>query len=87
MVLGFDRASKKVFTSNGYINYDYMVLAPGIEYDYSRIGVNDPESQLRLYNDYPGGFVNSSELITIKRKLNSRKVGDTMLATTYCMIS
>jgi sulfide dehydrogenase [flavocytochrome c] flavoprotein subunit len=79
MVLGFDRASKKVFTSNGYINYDYMVLAPGIEYDYSRIGVNDPESQMRLYNDYPGGFVNSSELITIKRKLNSFKGGTFVL--------
>jgi len=78
-VLGFDRESKKVFTSNGYINYDYMVLAPGIEYDYSRIGVDDPEEQIRLYNDYPGGFVNSSELITIKRKLHSFKGGTFVL--------
>jgi NADH dehydrogenase FAD-containing subunit len=74
-VLGFDRDSKKVFTTNGYINYDYMVLAPGIEYDYSRIGVDDPEAQMRLYNNYPGGFVNSSELITIKRKLQTFKGG------------
>jgi len=74
-VLGFDRISKKVYTSSGYINYDYMVLAPGIEYNYSGIGVDDPELQMRLYNDYPGGFVNSSELITIKRKLNSFKGG------------
>ncbi len=73
--LGFDRESKKVFTSSGYIKYDYMVLAPGIEYDYSRIGVEDPASQMQLYNDYPGGFVNSSELITIKRKLHNFKGG------------
>jgi NADH dehydrogenase FAD-containing subunit len=78
-VLGFDRESKKVFSSNGYIKYDYMVLAPGIEYDYSRIGVDDPEAQMRLYNDYPGGFVNSSELITIKRKLHSFKGGTFVL--------
>jgi len=78
-VLGFDRESKKVFTSNGYINYDYMVLAPGIEYDYSRIGVDDPEAQMRLYNNYPGGFVNSSEIITIKRKLHTFKGGTFIL--------
>jgi NADPH-dependent 2,4-dienoyl-CoA reductase/sulfur reductase-like enzyme len=78
-VLGFDRESKKVFTSNGYINYDYLVLAPGIEYNYSGIGVDDPESQLRLYNDYPGGFVNTSEILTIKRKLNTFKGGTFVL--------
>jgi NADH dehydrogenase FAD-containing subunit len=78
-VLGFDRESKKVFTSAGFVKYDYMVLAPGIEYDYSRIGVDDPELQLRLYNDYPGGFVNSSELLTIKRKLHNFKGGTFVL--------
>jgi NADH dehydrogenase FAD-containing subunit len=78
-VLGFDRESKQVFTSIGYIKYDYMVLAPGIEYDYSRIGVDDPVAQIQLYNNYPGGFVNSSELITIKRKLNTFKGGTFIL--------
>jgi NADPH-dependent 2,4-dienoyl-CoA reductase/sulfur reductase-like enzyme len=78
-VLGFDRESKKVFTSAGYISYDYMVLAPGIEYDYSRIGVDDPDVRRRLYIDYPGGFVNSSELLTIKRKLNNFKSGTFIL--------
>ena len=78
-VLGFDRESRKVFTSSGYISYDYLVLAPGIEYDYSRIGVDDPEAQQRLYNEYPGGFVNSSELLTIKRRLNSFKGGTFVL--------
>jgi NADH dehydrogenase FAD-containing subunit len=78
-VLGFDLESKKVFTSKGCVNYDYMVLAPGIEYDYSRIGVEDPVEQTRLYNSYPGGFVNSSELITIKRKLQTFKGGTFIL--------
>lgn len=78
-VLGFDRDSKQVFTSKGVINYDYMVLAPGIEYDYDRIGVDDPVEQMQLYNNYPGGFVNSSEVITIKRKLNTFKGGTFIL--------
>jgi len=78
-VLGFDHESKNVFTSNGFIGYDYLVLAPGIEYDYSRIGVDDPVAQMQLYNHYPGGFVNSSELITIKRKLHTFKGGTFIL--------
>lgn len=78
-VLGFDRDSKQVFTSTGYVNYDYLVLAPGIEYDYSRIGVDDPVAQMQLYNEYPGGFVNSSELVTIKRKLHSFRGGTFIL--------
>lgn len=78
-VLGIDRDARKIFTSSGYIGYDYLVLAPGIEYDYSRIGVVDPVEQLRLYKEYPGGFVNSSELITIKRRLNSFKGGTFVL--------
>ena len=85
-VLGFDRESKKVFTSTGYIKYDYMVLAPGIEYNYSRIGIDDPESQIRLYNNYPGGFVNSSELITIKRKLHTFTAFQTCTMTSSCKL-
>jgi NADPH-dependent 2,4-dienoyl-CoA reductase/sulfur reductase-like enzyme len=56
-----------------------MVLAPGIEYDYDRIGVDDPVAQVQLYSNYPGGFVNSSELITIKRKLHTFKGGTFIL--------
>lgn len=78
-VLGFDRDSKMVFTSEGSIKYDYMVVAPGIEYDYSRIGVEDPEDQFRLYNQYPGGYVNSSEILSIKNKLNNFKGGTFLL--------
>lgn len=78
-VLGFDRESKKVFTDAGYLSYDYMVLAPGIEYDYSRIGVDDPDEQTRLYHHYPGGFVNSSELLSIKRKLHNFEGGTFLL--------
>jgi NADH dehydrogenase FAD-containing subunit len=69
-VLGFDRESRQVYTDRGYLDYEYLVLAPGIEYDYSRIGVEDTEAQTRLFHRYPGGFVTSSELLTIKNKIN-----------------
>jgi NADPH-dependent 2,4-dienoyl-CoA reductase/sulfur reductase-like enzyme len=69
--LGFDRDSRRVYTDQGYLEYEYLVLAPGIEYDYARIGIDDPAEQQRLFQHYPGGFVAGSELLTIKRKIES----------------
>ena len=74
-VLGLDRESRRVYTDQGYLAYDYLVLAPGIEYDYSRIGVDDPDAQKLLFHRYPGGFVTSSELLTIKRKIHRFRGG------------
>jgi NADH dehydrogenase FAD-containing subunit len=78
-VIGFDRESRRVYTEQGYFEYDYLVLAPGIEYDYTRIGVDDPLEQQRLYQQYPGGFVAGSELLTIKRKIEGFSGGTFVL--------
>ena len=78
-VLGFDRESRRTFTDQGFVDYDYLVLAPGIEYDYPRIGVDDPEAQELLFHRYPGGFVTSSELLTIKRKIHRFRGGTFVL--------
>jgi NADH dehydrogenase FAD-containing subunit len=77
-VLGIDRETRQVYTEMGYLDYDYLVLAPGIEYDYARIGVDDPEVQNLLFHRYPGGFITSSELLTIKHKIH-RFSGGTFL--------
>ncbi len=78
-VLGFDRESRQVYTDQGYVDYDYLVLAPGIEYDYPRIGVDDTEAQNLLFHRYPGGFVTSSELLTIKHKIHRFRGGTFLL--------
>ncbi len=78
-VLGFDRESRRVYTERGYLDYDYLVLAPGIEYDYARIGVEDSEAQSLLFHRYPGGYVSSSELLTIKRKIHQFPGGTFLL--------
>jgi len=78
-VLGFDRETRRVYTEKGFVDYDYLVLAPGIEYDYGRIGVEDTEAQNLLFHRYPGGFVSSSELLTIKRKIHRFNGGTFLL--------
>lgn len=67
--IGLDRASRQVITDLGSIRYDFLVIAPGIDYHYPRYGVNDPGDQLILQRDYPGGFMMGTEHVTIKRKI------------------
>ncbi len=68
-VLDVDRASRKVYTEQGHVSYDYLVLAPGIDYNYAAIGVTDPDDVYALKTDYPAGFMPGSEHLSIKNKL------------------
>ncbi len=67
--IDLDRTSRKLYTDQGIIDYDYLVLAPGIDYDYAKMGVEDPQNQNALSHQYPGGFKGFSEMLSIKRKL------------------
>ena len=72
--IDLDRESKTLFTDQGSIEYEYLVVAPGIDYDYSRIGVTDPMDVQQIYTQYPGGFTNASEYLSIKRKLFNTQI-------------
>jgi NADH dehydrogenase FAD-containing subunit len=65
----------KVFTDLGEIDYDYLVLSPGIDYDYEKIGVNNPEDEYRLRTEYPAGWTMGTEHVTIKHKIDNFKGG------------
>ena len=67
---GLDRASKTVATNQGDIRYDFLVVAPGISYDYPKIGVSDSETRVALHQHYPGGFIDPTEHVTLHRKIN-----------------
>ncbi len=72
---GADRAGRRLITDQGEIAYDYLVLTPGIDYDYAKIGVNDPETEYRLRTEYPAGWTLGTEHVTIKRKVQNFKGG------------
>ncbi len=72
---GVERDARKVHTEQGEIAYDYLVLAPGIDYDYERIGIKDPETEYRLRTEYPAGWMMGAEHVTIKRKIQNFKGG------------
>ncbi|MDD5389840.1 MAG: FAD-dependent oxidoreductase [Gallionellaceae bacterium] len=74
-VTGLDRTSKMLATSEGDIHYDFLVVAPGVSYDYDKIGVKDAGVQAALRQRYPGGFISPTEHVTIKRKLDEFEGG------------
>lgn len=73
--IGLDRASRTVATNEGDIKYDFLVVAPGISYDYDKIGVHDIDTQIALRQTYPGGFICPTEHVTIHRKVHQFEGG------------
>jgi NADH dehydrogenase FAD-containing subunit len=76
--IGIDKKRSLLITSQGDIHYDYLVLAPGIDYDYSR-WTDDIVLENRLRQEYPAAFIPGSEHITLKNKIKNFKEGNFIL--------
>jgi len=74
-VTGLDRSKRRLITNEGEIDYDFLVVAPGISYDYEKIGVKDVGVMTALRQTYPGGFVSPTEHVTIHRKVQEFEGG------------
>jgi len=73
-----DKENQILKTSDGNIAYDYLVFAPGIDYDYSR-WTKDIAFENRLRQDYPAGFIPGSEHITLRNKVLNFKGGNFLM--------
>ena len=73
--VGLDKKNSTLNTSNGDIKYDYIVFAPGIEYDYSN-WTDDIALENRLRMEYPAGFIAGSEHHTLREKIMNFKGGN-----------
>lgn len=80
MAIDLDRVSKTLVTTAGTIAYDYLVVAPGIDYDYASIGVDNPDDEYQLRMQYPAGFISASEIMAIKHKVHHFQ-GGTLVMT------
>lgn len=76
--IGIDKKNRLLKTSEGDIAFDYLVLSPGIDYDYSR-WTTDTALITRLKQEYPAGFIPGSEHITLKNKIHNFKEGNFIL--------
>ena len=78
-VLDVDSAQRKVITTDGKLDYDLLVLAPGIDYDYERSGMDDAEAIRELKNRYPAGFIGEAEIAAVKQKVENFTQGTFVL--------
>lgn len=76
--IGIDKEERILKTSQGDIDFDYLVLAPGIDYDYSR-WTTDLTLERRLRQEYPAAFIPGSEHMTLKTKVQNFKEGNFIL--------
>ena len=74
-VTGLDQATRTLHTNAGEVNYDFLVLAPGISYDYAKIGVSDTENRINVQQKFPGGFISPMEHVTLNRKFHEFEGG------------
>ncbi len=77
-VVGVDKEKKVVSTSNGDLAYDHLVLAPGIDYDYSE-WTTDLALEQRLRTEYPAGFKPGSEHMSLRNKVLDFEEGNFLL--------
>ena len=72
---GMDKKNNVLHTTKGDIDYDYILFAPGIDYDYSFL-TDNIELENRLRQEYPAGFKPGSEHLTLKKKIHNFKGGN-----------
>ncbi len=78
-VTGINRHKRRVMTTEGYINYDYLILAPGIRYNYEAWFGKDRDLARLCATKFPSAFIPGSEHIALKRKIENFEEGTFVL--------
>jgi NADH dehydrogenase FAD-containing subunit len=74
--IGLDAKKEILHTTEGDLEYDYLVFATGIEYDYYNWSHGDKAFESKLSREYPAAFIAGSEHITLKNKIKNFKGGN-----------
>lgn len=74
-VTAIDRERRRVVTREGTLDYDWLVLATGIRYDYAHWFGEDGRAAEQARKNFPAGFL-ADELDALKQKLAGFTGGD-----------
>ncbi|MFT3664949.1 FAD-dependent oxidoreductase [Piscinibacter sp.] len=75
-VLEIDRAARRVVTTQGALDYDYLVIAAGIRYGYEAWFGNDRRAADAARSRFPAAYIPGAEHVALKRALHDFKGGD-----------
>ncbi|NPB08580.1 MAG: FAD-dependent oxidoreductase [Aquificae bacterium] len=78
-VTDIDREKKRVYTVEGYVDYDYLILAPGIRYNYEAWFGQDREAARYCATHFPSAFIPGSEHLALKKKVDNFEEGTFVL--------
>lgn len=79
-VTDIDRKSRSVATTCGTIDYDYLVLSPGIRYDYSGWFGDDAQMAERCRQECPPALMQGSEHAALKKILEDFEGGNFIIS-------
>jgi NADH dehydrogenase FAD-containing subunit len=74
--IGLDQKKNILKTTEGDLEYDYLVFATGIDYDYDVWAKGNKKLENELRTNYPAAFIGGSEHLTLKRKIKNFKGGN-----------
>lgn len=75
-VLDIDRAARRVVTHLGWLEYDWLVLSPGIRYAYEAWFGTDRRAAEATRARFPSAYVPNAEHLALKRALHGFKGGE-----------
>ena len=77
-VTAIDRERRRLHTAQGVLDYDWLIIAAGIRYDYAPWLGDDARAIAAVRRDFPAGYV-AGELDALKQKLAGFKGGELLM--------
>lgn len=79
-VTGIDRAKRVVSTTVGFIEYDYLILSPGIDYDYSKWFKDNLAMAERCRKECPPALMSGNEHVALKKMIENFEGGNFIIS-------
>ncbi len=78
-VLAFERDRKRVITAQGHVDYDYLIVAAGIRYNYEAWFGDDRRAAEYTRARYPAAYIPNAEHFVLKAGIQGFKGGDLVM--------
>jgi NADH dehydrogenase FAD-containing subunit len=78
-ILAVERDRKRVVTAAGHLDYDFLILAPGIRYNYEAWFGNDRRAAEATRARFPAAYIPSAEHFRLKQAIQDFKGGELVM--------
>ncbi len=78
-ILAVERDKKRVVTAAGSVDYDYLILSPGIRYNYEAWFGNDRRAAEATRARFPAAYVPNAEHFRLKQAIQNFKGGEIVM--------